>query len=302
MEASPSSFERDMAEVRRLLHSLETSSRSLTPDEITGLEGGGNRCGDGGWQGVRVTVAEAVDPSRVSGTTFAGRVYLGSFGGTVEAEPGVHVPAGIYGSTVSDAVVGSGALVQGVALLARTVVGERAVVSACGTITCSGGTSSFGAGLELEVAVEVGGREVTSYAGLTLEEAARVAGDRSDKAALAAHTRRVAAHIAATKLDRSVIGAGAVAKGCLRLDAVCMAPGARAEGATIRNSTILSGAVVEASQVEDSIVQGDVRVVGGSLVTRSVLCESSYVERHGIVGESIVGPCSGVAEGECTAR
>ena len=153
----------------------------------------------------------------------------------------------------------------------------------------------------------VGSRRSTRAKGVggavhALEEAARVAGDRSDKAALAAHTRRVAAHIAATKLDRSVIGAGAVAKGCLRLDAVCMAPGARAEGATIRNSTILSGAVVEASQVEDSIVQGDVRVVGGSLVTRSVLCESSYVERHGIVGESIVGPCSGVAEGECTAR
>ena len=73
-----------LSSVRLLVQSLEAgeggSSRPLTRAEIVGLEAGGNRCGDKSWRGVRVTVSEPVDLSRIAGSTFAGRVYLGTGG------------------------------------------------------------------------------------------------------------------------------------------------------------------------------------------------------------------------------
>ena len=69
------------------------------------------------------------------------------------------MPSGVYGSTISDCVIASDALVQNVSLLARTVVGPEAIVMSCGTVTCTGETT-FGAGIDIPIAVEVGGREV----------------------------------------------------------------------------------------------------------------------------------------------
>src|SRR5947209_512962 len=104
--------------------------RPLTPAEAAALERLGNSADD--WS--RVRVADGFDWRRVRQCQFHGDVVLGRFTGAVRLPEGVELPAGVYHSTVADSVIGHGAMVRDVHLLARCAVGEGAVVANCGTV------------------------------------------------------------------------------------------------------------------------------------------------------------------------
>jgi hypothetical protein len=53
--------------------------------------------------------------------------------------------------------------------------------------------------------------------------------------------------------------------------------------------------------VRSSIVQWGCEVTTGAIVENSVLVEHSHVERHGKVAMSVIGPNTGIAEGEVTS-
>jgi hypothetical protein len=74
----------------------------------------------------------------------------------------------------------------------------------------------------------------------------------------------------------------------------------------ISNSTVLGTAeerteISHGAYVSDSCMQWGSSATSMAIVDKSILCEHSHVERHGKVTMSIVGPNSGVAEGECTS-
>src|SRR5206468_1489181 len=94
----------------------------LNFEQIAQLQAAGNTAED--WQ--RVLVVEGFDPARVRGCTFAGDVVLGRFDGWVSVAEGVRLPAGLANATLADCVIGHGALIRNVALLAACVVGPGA--------------------------------------------------------------------------------------------------------------------------------------------------------------------------------
>src|SRR5262245_43068794 len=96
----------------------DATVRPLTGGEIDWLERQGNTAED--WS--RVLVAEGFHPGRVRNSEFRGDVLLGRFTGMATIAAGRTLPAGIYNSTVIDAVVGHGALLRDVRLLANYVV------------------------------------------------------------------------------------------------------------------------------------------------------------------------------------
>lgn len=276
--------------------------RALLPTEIADLEQYGNRSAD--WS--RVRVAEGFEPSRVRSSQFWGDVVLGRFARSVPMTDGLLLPSGVESCTISNCIIGDDALVRDVKLLANYVVGPMAVVWDCGSVTC-GNACTFGNGAELPIAIETGGREVRIFAEIDVEIAAAVARCRNDRTALERYARAVEEYTHEVTSPRGVIARAATVRNTPRLRDAFVGTHAEISGATaVTNSTLLSNErepvhIESGACVNGSILQWGCHVSTMAIVDSSVLTEHSHVERHGKVLSSIVGPNSGVAEGEVTA-
>jgi hypothetical protein len=276
--------------------------RPLLPEEVARLEQVGNRADDWG----RVQVADPFDPHRVRDSSFHGEVILGRLTGRARVAGVAELPAGVYRSTVANAVIGDDALVRDVRLLSNYALGAGAVLLDCGSITCDAGTA-FGNGTELPLGVEVGGREVWAYAEMGVGVAATVARTRRDREFLDRYQAAVAEYVARAFSRRGIAERGAVVRNTPRVHNTYLGAHAQVDGATLlADSTLLSGED-EATRVEsgacvtNSLLQWGSRVATLAVVDRSVLTEYSSVERHGKVSGSLLGPNTAVAGGEVTA-
>jgi hypothetical protein len=276
--------------------------RPLFPEEVARLESAGNTSGD--WS--RVRVSEGFDWRCVRDSHFGGDVLLGRLGGEVRLAEGVSVPAGVFRSTVVDGVVGDDALVRDVKLLARCVLGPGAVLFDCGEVVCDGPTA-FGNGAVLPLGPETGGREVAVYAEIDVETAAAVARSRGRRDLLARYAAAVAIYAARARSTRVIVGPGASLRHVSRVRNAYVGAGARVDGATLVEESTLLGdpdepAVVESGAcVTGSLLQWGSRASTLALVTRTVLAEQSYAERHAKATDSILGSNTGLAAGEVTA-
>jgi hypothetical protein len=93
---------------------------------------------------------------------------------------------------------------------------------------------------------------------------------------------------------------------CPRLTDVLLLPAARLEACTVQRATVLSSpadpSVVEGGAVvRDALLQWGTHVDTMACVDGAVVCEGGHVDRHGKVLGSLLGPMSGVSEGEVSA-
>jgi hypothetical protein len=307
--SDPSSKSEFLGAVRRLKPAGAKSVlfgdavRALTADEIAVLERQGNRAEH--WDLVRV--ATDFQPGPVRNCTFRGTCALGSFeGAIVELERGVRVPAGLAGVMIVDSEIGSGSLVADVGLVSRTVVCPNAVVFRTGAVTGSA-ECTFGNGRPLAIGIETGGREVRSYAEMTVPAAEAVARRRRDRTFMDEAEAYVAAYTRASALPFTVVETGAAVRNSGRIRDSYIGPCATVDGVLlVENSTVLSSAeeptrLTDGAFVRNSCVQWGCEVASMAIVDDSVLTEHAHVERHGKVTASIIGPNTGVAEGEVTS-
>ncbi|MEK7414022.1 MAG: DUF4954 family protein [Planctomycetota bacterium] len=276
--------------------------RALTPQEITVLEGAGCRADD--W--TKVQVAEDFDCFRVRRVTFRGNCAIGRCAGDVEVMPGVRLPSGITDCMLIDCQIGNGCLIENVRFTSKIVVEREAVILNVGAITCSG-TATFGCNQVHSLGCETGGREVPFWSGITVDDAAVVARDRSDRpgqrAVMDAHAaylkaltspvawvRRGARIVHTERVHDAYIGAGAIIDHALEVENVAVL-------STPEEATRIAGGAA----VTHSILQPGVSATGSAIVRRSVLCEHSAVEEHGCIEASLVGPNTHIAKGEVTA-
>ena len=277
--------------------------RSLTREEIAQLESRGNRSPDWG----RVLAAEGFTPSFIASSVFIGDCVLGALGGEdVPVEAAVSLPGGIYDSTIVNSEIGHGCLVSRAAVVSNYVLRERCVVFDVGAVTASR-ECAFGNGREIAIGIETGGREVLSYAEITIPVAAAVATRRGDREFLEAYREFVKSYIDACSAPFGVIERGGVIRHTATVENVYVGEGAVIDGATlVQNCTLLSTpdertGISHGAYVRNSCLQYGCDVSSMAIVDDSVLTEHSHVERHGKVTQSIIGPNTGIAEGEVTA-
>lgn len=277
--------------------------RPLASGEIAALESRGNVCAE--WS--RILVAEAFTPAHVAGCAFAGDCVLGVFAGKpVAVGGGVSLPNGLYRSTIAGCEIGDGCLVSGVGVLSGYVLGAGAVVLDAGRVSASK-ECVFGNGREVAIGIETGGREVLSYAELTIPVAAAVATSRGDREFLDAYAAFVRAYVDACRAPFGVVAPGGAVRHVPTVEDAYVGEGVAIDGATLVRSCTLLGAADEPTTVSDgayvrnSCLQWGCEAASMAIVDDSVLTEHSHVERHGKVTQSIVGPNTGVAEGEVTA-
>ena len=188
-------------------------------------------------------------------------------------------------------------------MLSRTILCERSVVAGCGIVTCSG-NATYGNGVDISVAVENGGREVRSYADMTIEEASDVVFHRADEKLQKRYLSKVAEFVQGVRFAYNVIDRDASVLHAPFVHDVYVGPFAEIRAPVqISNATLLSGkeevtSVLAGSDVRSSILQHSTLVDSLSIVEGSVMCVASHVEKHGKLLYSILGPISGVSEGE----
>jgi len=144
--------------------------RSLKPKELEELIQNSNTSTNWGKVLVRSNVTRLAT-QRVIDCHFNGTVRLGD----MEGVDGV-LPSGLYRSCLSECFVCDGVRVSNCELIDGVFLGEGARLLGCGIIRKATAECSFGNGMKIPVVVGVGGRDVSIYAEMELDEASQVAG------------------------------------------------------------------------------------------------------------------------------
>jgi hypothetical protein len=281
---------------------LGDAVRHLSEDEISRLKAQGNKSSD--WNSI--LVSEGFRPDWIADTTFLGACVLGAFDGRqVAADTSLSLPSGIYKSTIADSEIAGNCLVSGVTM-ARYVVCEGAVAYRVGALVCSE-KCSFGNGRDISVGIETGGREIQGYADITIPVAQAVATRRNDKLLQSGYRDFVKAYVEACTSSVGIVREHGVVRHAARVEDTYVGPGGVIDGATlVQNCTMLctpeeKAVVSHGAFVRNSCVQWGCEITSMAIVDDSVLIEHSHVERHGKVTQSIIGPNTGIVEGEVTA-
>jgi hypothetical protein len=276
--------------------------RPMTANEVDILVEHGNYSPN--WDDI--LVAKCFTPERIYHSSFFGKCVLAcAHKDDVQVDRNLTYPAGIYHSTVKDCEIGCDVLLKNVGTISNYIVQDGAVVFNCDSIV--GGETTFGNGVEMNIAIETGGRELMSYAELTIPVAELVCGRRADSALQKEYREFIAKYLDAVKSPKGVICAKAIVRNTPRVVNAFIGASALIDGATlVSESTILSNEeevteVTGGAFVHKSILQWGCEAASMAIVDKSILTEHSHAERHGKVTESILGPNTGVAEGECTA-
>ncbi len=275
----------------------------LSGQEIELLKKQGNRAQD--WATIRV--ASDFKTDCIHNNSFSGECVLGVFTGALkQIETAATLPDGIYNSTIADCEIGSGCLIRDNGLISRYLIKDNAIISGCGTLS-AGKDCTFGNGTAMALGIETGGREVLSFAELEIVTAGWVATRRHDKALQERYRDFVSKYVESISADYGIVENGSVIRNSKRIEDAYIGEQALIDGATlIRNCTILSNAeeqseISHGAYVVNSCVQWGCEVTSMAIVADSVLTEHSHVERHAKVTASVIGPNTGIAEGEVTS-
>lgn len=272
--------------------------RALTEAEIQVLVKNGNRSES--WS--KVMVDPDFDPSRIHGSTFAGKVYLPRFFGTLLLPGDISYPTGIYDSFVHNCII-ENALIYRVAMLSNELIRVGAVVQNVGSLVSSG-KINYMIGTSMAVGNEMGGRSLLVFPEITMDLVETQLFHKPDAEVAKSFADQLQVYREDTALPFGVVGKGAVVSNTNIVRNSWIGAHARVEGASkIRNSVILSS-LEESSHIYDSVilensdVQMGVTIHTGAEVQGSLIMSRTKVSCKAIVKSSIIAPCCHIEEGE----
>ncbi|CEG39757.1 uncharacterized protein PHALS_09993 [Plasmopara halstedii] len=280
----------------------------LSDAEVRALEANGNSAEN--WHNVRKTNAEAqLQTSLIRQNTFHGKVVLGCFSASFCHDvDGISFASGVYNSALKNVVVLDEALVKDTMVLRDVLVDAQASIIKCTSVTGSKNKDAVVSanGNSLHVGVETGGRDLRIVADLSFKLGVAVVTQRNDVDFLTAYNSFVDKYVAAVKAPMAIVAQSARVRGCNRVQESFVGHFATIEDSDVVNSTILStkeepSVIKDKSHVSDSILQWNSTIEALSIVQDTFLCDTTHVERHGIVISSVIGPNTSIAEGEVTS-
>lgn len=293
-------FTKALADAGEKRETLFQNSRSLTSEEIKQLEQQGNSAED--W--IKISVCNDFIPANVRNNRFFGRCFLGRFAGKrPTSRSSVSLPSGIYDSVLLDSCISNECSIWNVRGMNNYFIGEDVIINNVGNLTCSP-SAAFGNGREIVIGIETGGQEVLSYAELTIDIARGICEHRDT---VEKYADFIKSYISSCTIGFGVVGSECVISNCPTLVDSCFGTAAQCDNVTlVGNATILSSReeptyIGNGAYVRNSCIQWGCHVDSMAIVDDAVLTEHSHVERHGKVTHSILGPNTGIAEGEVTA-
>lgn len=274
--------------------------RQLRGEEIRRLEALGNQAED--WSALRVS--RSFIPDHVRNCRFFGTCFLGMCDGSaVDTGASVSLPSGIHDSIIVNTAIGDRCCIWNAKGVNNYFIDEGAVLYNVGSLCCSP-SAVFGNGREMVIGIETGGREVLSFADMTVAIAEEVAMQRE---AAPAYREFIASYVERVRIGYGVVGSGSRICNCPQIMDAFIGESAQCSNATLlQNATVLSSPeestrIDDGAYVRNSCIQWGCHASSMAIVDDSVITEHAHVERHGKVSHSIIGPNTGIAEGEVTA-
>ncbi len=286
--------------LRDRCEAFRSATRPLTSEEISRLTASGNTADD--WTAIQV--ADGFLPVAITNNRFFGTCHLGVFDGApVQCTDTQKLPSGIHDSIIGNSTIGNNCCLWNAKGVSNYFLDESTVLYNTGTIACSAGTS-FGNGTVITIGMETGGREIPAYADLTIPEAAAIVSSLEN---MEAFRTSVGSYLTQCETPYGIIGGGSRIINCPSIsdtfigEAVVCDNVTRIHNATIAGNSNEPTVLLDGALVINSIIQWGCRIASMAIVERSVCTEHSHVERHAKVTNSIIGPNTGIAEGEVTA-
>lgn len=275
-------------------------SRPLTSQEIEILEKNGNRCED--WS--QISVDPAFTPNRISGSSFAGKVFLPAFYGTLLMPGDVAAPTGIYSSTIHDSVI-ENSLIHHVSLMSNIWVLQGAVVQNVGSLVANG-KSHYQIAAEIAVGNETGGRPVRIFPDITPELVKLQLFSKVDAETNRAFVQQMESWRNEVLLPYGIVGKSAIIANTNIVRNSWIGEHVRIDGASkIRNSVVLGSLenptyIYDGVILENSCVQEGAKLHSTALIKDSVLMKRTKIGNKAIVNSSIICPCVHIDEAEVT--
>lgn len=242
--------------------------RKLTEDEMRRLDRQGCTAED--WNSVEVCID--TDVRYIESVRFSGEVRIGAFRRMITLPGGAKEHTGIREARLHNVSVGDDCYIYRV-YIANYDIAPLCVVAHCGILATTNATS-FGAGVEVNVADETGGRRIVIHPHMSAQEAYL-------QAFTDVGLREMAARHA-EKSSRGSVGQGAVLVYCTRVTNVRIGEGSRIEGVT---------------ELADGTVDDGV-FVGGGVTARSFVFEcGSRIADGARLNHCFVGEATSVGNG-----
>ncbi|KAF4741488.1 hypothetical protein FOZ63_026664, partial [Perkinsus olseni] len=276
--------------------------RPVTAEEVEALEAAGCTADD--WANVWAIGQRPLGvKALIKGCSFQGRVEIAAVEGSkVTLDGRRQLGCGIFNTVFEDVVIEEGTLVKDCGLVANTIVRKGAALIRCGVVEGSSQPDcTYANGHTLPLAEETGSRDTEQFAELSIEIAAKVASSRGLAPAYQKAVSEYTAAVEAAGKGKTIVDENAVVLSCSSVKGSYIGRSARVVNSKIRDSALLEGNHVEDCSLTTAILQKEAGVESFGVVEGATLCPTVHVERHGKVFDSIVGPCSGIAEGEVTA-
>lgn len=281
----------------------DNNVRSLNTSEIVRLEDNGNRCEN--WKDILVSHGFTTD--FIQDNSFTGKCVLGEYTGlNINTGNSVNMKSGIYRCRIADSEIGDNCLLYDNGIISRYIVLQSSVIFRTNTLSASR-QCGFGNGCDLLVGPETGGRKVLSFAELTIPIAEAIALNRDDRALLEIYREFITEYTEAACVDFGIVDSGALINGVNRIYNTYIGKHTRINGATnIDNTSILSSEnypteITGGAIVKNSSLQWNSQVSSLAIVDNSLLCEHSHAKKHAKLSHTILGPNSGIEEGEATS-
>lgn len=232
-----------------------------------------------------VSVAEPFLADRVVQVAFAGKVKIAPLTDDSSRSEVDCLPAGLYRATISDCEFGTGVRVANVwGHLSRYHVGDGAQIENVGVMHTAPG-ARFGAGVEVAVLNEAGGREVSLFPGLSSQFAHMLCLYRNRRD-LVERLQCLADQAAqANERDFGTVGEGAVVRGVPRIVGVDIGPSAIVDSAqALENGTILSHPDAPTT-VQNAVIAADFIIAEGSIVSDAAILSHTFVGQGCQIGK-----------------
>lgn len=279
---------------------LGSKIRNLFKDEIKTLESQGNRASN--WKTIYVN--KEFFPEFIIGNFFIGQNVLGKFQGIEKkVENSVTIPSGIFYSTIINSEIGDDCLIYNTGTISNYLVKTNSIVYQTDSVIASE-NCTFGNGQKIAVGIETGGREVQSYAEITIPIAEKVAKNRGDKDLLKSYEKFIKTYTNSCIVHFGIIESDSIIRNSKKITNTYVGSGITVDNATLVENSTLLGSTDEPTNVSfgvfvrNSCIQWGCEVTSMAIIENSILTEHSHVERHGKVIHSIIGPNSSIAEGE----
>jgi hypothetical protein len=274
----------------------------LTTSQIDQLIAQGCRAAD--W--ATVTVDVAADLTRIRAVQFLGVVTVGANRSDVLVD-GVQLPCGLYDATIADCAIGADVRIARVgSAVSRYNIADGAVIQDVAALVATDG-ATFGAGTDVGVVNEAGGRVVRLLPSLSSQSAYLQAFRSHSKALTAAVRALVDAEVAAARTGRGEVGAHARVLHCGPIHDVHIGPHALVRGvARLEDGTILSCAehptlVAEAVQARHFVIAEGASVASGALLDKVFVGQACKVGKQYSAEDSVFFANCELFHGEAVA-